>query len=77
MAKVPVGRERRREKKKKVHVCHTEDERGARHTAWRSIPQHVKLKHRASLRLHRQKQTVLNAGHVYSFCINMDSRNPF
>lgn len=64
-------------REKKVHVCSAEDWRGGRHTAWRSIPQYVKRKHRASLRLHRQKQTGLNAGHVYSFCINMDSRNPF
>lgn len=44
-----------REREKKVHVCSAEDWRGGRHTAWRSIPQYVKRKHRASLRLHRQK----------------------
>lgn len=51
--------------------------RGGQRSAWRSTPQHVKRKHRASLRLHRQKQTGLNAGRVYSFYINKDSRNPF
>lgn len=73
------GRRGRGKKKreKKVHVCSAEDRRGGRHLAWRSIPQHVKRKHRASLRLHRQKQTGLNAGRVYSFYINKDSRNPF
>lgn len=74
----PGGREEGEKKKEREEstCCSAEAWRG-RHTAWRSIPQHVKRKHRASLRPHGQKQTGLNAGRVYSFCINMDSRNPF